>query len=166
MAEEQKVIYWPVVQLLDRGWSEELIARLLPPPAHRRCGRSQNRRRCWPKDTVLEAEHTREFQTGRQPRPEKKRLEPADIQSALALAAEALEQAWQTPDAPETRRDRPPPRKSRRNRRPPFRSQRRSLPPKPLLRKPPRKLRRNRPPPLLELRKPLPQPRPPASVRS
>ena len=102
MAEEQKVIYWPVVQLLDRGWSEELIARLLPPPAHRRCGRSQNRRRCWPRDTVLEAEHTREFQTGRQPRLEKKRLEPADIQSALALAAEALEQAWQTPDAPET----------------------------------------------------------------
>ena len=94
MSEERKEKFWPAGQLRERGWTDQLMEELLPKPFYRNFGR--RRCRCWAKSEVLKAEQTREYQTGRQKRDERKsQSDPGDVQSALALAVEALNEAWQ-----------------------------------------------------------------------
>ena len=94
MSEERKEKFWPAGQLRERGWTDQLMEELLPKPVYRNFGR--RRCRCWAKSEVLRAEQTREYQTGRQKRGERRsQADPADVQSALTRAVEALNEAWQ-----------------------------------------------------------------------
>ncbi|MBO7668182.1 MAG: hypothetical protein J6T26_06945, partial [Firmicutes bacterium] len=93
MSEERKEKFWPAGQLRDRGWTDQLMEELLPKPFFRNFGR--RRCRCWAKSDVLKAEQTREYQTGRVKRGERKgQSDAGDVQTALSRAVEFLEEAW------------------------------------------------------------------------
>lgn len=88
---------WPVAKLKERGWTEELLRQLLPPPQYRRYG--TGRTRFWPEQTVLAAEQDPAFQAAQAARGAQA---AAGVEDALTAAAQFLEAAWQAAQLPDT----------------------------------------------------------------
>ena len=88
---------WPVAKLKERGWTEELLRQLLPPPQYRRYG--TGRTRFWPEQTVLAAEQEPAFQAAQAARGAQA---AAGVEAALSAAAQFLEAAWQAAQLPDT----------------------------------------------------------------
>ena len=90
MAKAKKDARWNVAFLKSRGWTESLIAELLPAPVYRPCGRG-GRTRTWRRGDVEQAEGTERFRSGRS----------TDAEQALAAAVQLLTAAWnsRTPDS-------------------------------------------------------------------
>lgn len=101
MNQRKSVNRWPVAKLKERGWNEELLRQLLPPPQYRRYG--NGRTRFWAEQTVLAAEQEPAFQAAIAAR-SAQAAAVSDIDAVLSAAAQFLRTAWESamlPDAPE-----------------------------------------------------------------
>ena len=90
---------WTAGTLKSRGWTEELIASLLPKP--QRLYRNGRRVRAWHMDDIRRAEQSESFRSLRAASTENIESVPAD--AALAAAAQLLQNAWDTAALPESR---------------------------------------------------------------
>ena len=90
---------WTAGTLKSRGWTEELIASLLPKP--QRLYRNGRRVRAWRTDDIRRAEQSESFRSRRAASAENTESIPDD--AALDAASQLLESAWDTAALPESR---------------------------------------------------------------
>ena len=90
---------WTAGTLKSRGWTEELIASLLPKP--QRLYRNGRRVRAWRTDDIRRAEQSESFRSLRAASAENMESIPDD--AALDAASQLLESAWDTAALPESR---------------------------------------------------------------
>lgn len=95
--------YWTVGALRGRGWTERLLDTLLPKPHY--WHQNGKRVRSWPRDVVMEAEKTAEFQAAKAALAlqQQTALLQADeeVTAALQRAASFLNDAWDFAQKPE-----------------------------------------------------------------
>lgn len=90
---------WTAGTLKSRGWTEELIASLLPKP--QRLYRNGRRVRAWRTDDIRRAEQSESFRSLRATSAENTESIPDD--AALDAASQLLESAWDAAALPESR---------------------------------------------------------------
>ena len=90
---------WTAGTLKSRGWTEELIASLLPKP--QRLYRNGRRVRAWHMDDIRRAEQSESFRSLRAASAENTESIPDD--AALDAASQLLEGAWDAAALPESR---------------------------------------------------------------
>ena len=90
---------WTAGTLKSRGWTEELIASLLPKP--QRLYRNGRRVRAWRTDDIRRAEQSESFRSLRAASAENTESIPDD--AALDAASQLLESAWDAAALPESR---------------------------------------------------------------
>lgn len=90
---------WTAGTLKSRGWTEDLIASLLPKP--QRLYRNGRRVRAWRTDDIRRAEQSESFRSLRAASAENTESIPDD--AALDAASQLLEGAWNTAALPESR---------------------------------------------------------------
>ena len=90
MSNREKV--WTAGTLKSRGWTEELLSALLPPPQRRYF--SGKRVRVWKTEEVKAAEKTDAFQAGRVVSVSAAPGQGMPVEEALSSAAELLGRAW------------------------------------------------------------------------
>jgi len=83
---------WPAATLKNRGWTEELLRSLLPPPQYRSSG--GRRVRMWRKKDVLSAEQSAPFRAMIAARQAQAIAAKADTEALLTAAADFLRSAW------------------------------------------------------------------------
>ena len=90
---------WTAGTLKSRGWTEELIASLLPKP--QRLYRNGRRVRAWRTDDIRRAEQSESFRSLRAASAENTESIPDD--AALDAASQLLESTWDAAALPESR---------------------------------------------------------------
>ena len=97
--------YWTIGTLKSRGWTEQLIAELLPNPQSRYLGGKKVR--VWPKDLVTEAEKNAKYSEAASERRARRAAEQADAhnraRAALDTTASMLDGLWNQAELPEGR---------------------------------------------------------------
>ncbi|MBQ3404186.1 MAG: hypothetical protein IJG63_02060, partial [Oscillospiraceae bacterium] len=105
MAKGKNGKYWSIGTLKSRGWTEQLLAELLPKPQYRYLGGKKVR--VWPRDTVTEAEKNGKFaETAAERRAQRAaEVENAHTRARLSLdrAAAMLDELWRNGQLPEGR---------------------------------------------------------------
>ncbi len=94
MSTKQSGTSWPMSKLVKRGWTEDLVRTLLPPP--RLIYQNGRRMRVWPKSVVQKQEQDPIFRAAFAANRAENTSIKADSAAVLGAAASFLQQAWES----------------------------------------------------------------------